>query len=330
MGRVEEGIAFLVRLILLLLCWGLIAALVSPELAAAMGVAIFVLWLIVFVPWAALKAKKNAPPPLPPEYYAPKGSGSPTGNDLMLTDAPGGKLPDIAHEFPEISFPQHIAFEPFPEKPFFRRTLVLPVAAVIMLIAVWQGGLLNALSDNLGVGAKLKDVKLTAPDGEKENILAAARLALRREGGCTKMLGGRVAPADQLSAKKDGAFVYEFRCAQAKKTDSTYLVWVEPGELTPLPWPALTTMFKGQPARAAFDAACQRTVRELLAKNGVQPSQDSVPTLNVYGAGAPYSAYTRGVLVLETSRVITGGLARITASCWMKPDGAVSVRFGGN
>jgi len=346
MDEFSERLGLVIRIFALLFCWLIIMLYVSPELAVIIALGLIGLWLAFFVPVAILKnAFRPKLPNLPmhpaeSDYLPPSYSPAPEvvdafpdtptqGGSMVVSESTNEfQLPDMLPDYPAEELPQHSYYDPPPENNFFRRSLLLPIAGILMIAGVWQNQALQDLLVQIGLHQPdpIAWDKLTAPPELRAEQASAARLALRREGLCESISSGRVAPADQLARKKSEAFVYEFSCHNVRFKPQEFLVWVTPTEIPTMPWPSLEQFrISALPTNVAQEN-CEASLGALLKPLNVAADPTIEPKFTAYASNMPFRGYLRGYL---EQAFIKGDGSRIsiTASCWIPPVGETTARL---
>lgn len=352
MGGFASGLGLLILVIVLLFTWLAVAVFVSPELAAAMGLAVVGLWFLFFVPMGFIKemiwrsrqqkiieqAMKAAPAPYQPgtALPPPSATGGPVGGSasgsLMVVDQPGGGgAIDIYRELPQL--PQ---LEPRDHMAAFKRALVLPFVGLFMFFGAQNDSVLHALLEARGMAQKAAvewdKIKLPAEYADYQSDMnEAARLVLRREATCGAVIGGRLAAQRQFTTAEDQAeqianeqFVFELDCKGVTTKPEPYLAWVTPEDLNRS---SIGTIFRSFAAPPPDDVVRKECLA--AANTALQPLQATLQAIiepTIARARAPYPDYVRlhGNFRLIRANGL-GGL--IGMSCWAGKETSASVRF---
>lgn len=349
MSGFASGLGFLILCLVLLFAWLAVAVFVSAELAFAIGLALVVLWTVLFLPvgfikemiWQARQKKiMQHAMAAAPAYQA--GSALPppmAGNALaVVSQSAGGAIDVYRDDLPQL-LPQ---LEPRDHALAFKRSLVLPVLGILMMIGASNETFMQALLEARGMMQKLpiawEELKLPAQYANKRSEMnEAARVVLRREGNCSKVVSGALAPrvqfkpqADQIAQIKAGDYVYEFYCLPSGQDAKPYLTFITPAEIDRGSFASLSASFDSHLREADALAACHAAGNKALEAMGATLAPASGDALvfkpEVIPGRMPYADYVRVISVEGLSRndLPSGNVAM---SCWVDSHGTANVRF---
>lgn len=349
MSAFDTGLGFVILAVVLLFAWLAIAAFATAELAFMVGFAVLMLWVFFFLPvgflkeivWQArqrkiMKAALEAAP-----AYQPGGSLPPpmAGNSLTVIDQPraGGAVDIYRDDLPQL-LPR---LEPRDHLLPFKRSLVLPVLGILMMIGASNDTLMQKLLEARGMMQKLPITweQLTLPPqylDKKGEMEEAARLAIRREGSCAKILSGGLAPLVQFQTPENqaaqiarGEYVYEFFCQEALANAKPYLVWVAPDEIDRGSFSSLASNLTQHLDNETALKTCREAGNKVLEPLGASLLPGGYPgsVEPRYNPGhMPYPDYLR---VISTEILTRNGAqgGNIEMSCWVDSQKAAQVRF---
>ncbi len=342
MSGFSSGLGFVILVFALLFTWLAVAAFVSPELAAFMGLAVIAMWAFFFLPmgfireviWQGRQKKiMKAALAQSPEYQAGSALPPPSygGGALSVIEprSSGGAI-DVYREMPQL-LPQ---LEPRDHAAGFKRALVLPVVGLMMFIGATNDTFLHIVLEARGLATK-PDVSweaLTLPPefaDKKDEFQEAARRTIRREQGCNSIISGTLTAKTQFSPPgeqfKQGEYVYEFVCLPKAASPQPYPTWTDPQNMTRGLISSLRHAISRPLKPEIATEACQKAALE-----GLKPLhatlQYAFKPEAIYAGRMPYPDYLRLVGTVNLLRAgQPGGTIRL--SCWIGSDQIAEVRF---
>lgn len=348
MSAFDSRLGFLILSVVLLFAWLAIAAFATPELAFFVGFGVLMLWMFFFLPvgflkeiiWQArqrkiMKAALEAAPAYQPGSALPPPMA---GNALsVVPQSSGGALDVYRDDLPQL-LPR---LEPRDHMLPFKRSLVLPVLGILMMIGASNDTLMQKLLEARGIMQKLpvEWSQLSLPPqyaDKKSEMEEAARMAIRRESGCAKILSGGLAalaqfhtPAEQAQQIANGEYVYEFYCQETSANTKPYLIWIGPDEISRGSFSSLASNLTHAPTNDEALKACREAGDKVLGPLGA-----SLLSGGAVGALAPrynpgHMPYPDYVRVLTTETLVRGGVpgGNVEMSCWAGSEGETKVRF---
>lgn len=342
MSGFSSGLGFVILVLALLFTWLAVAAFVSPELAAFMGLAVIAMWAFFFLPmgfireviWQGRQKKiMQAALAQSPSDYQP-GSALPPpsyGGALSVIEpkSSGGAV-DVYREMPQL-LPQ---LEPRDHAKGFKRALVLPVVGLLMFIGANNDTFLHLVLESRGLANKpnISWDALTLPPefaDKKEEMQEAARKTIRREQGCNSIISGSLTAKAQFSPPGEqlekGDYVYEFVCLPKLASPLPYSTWIDPQNMTRGTASSIRHAFS-RPLKPEIAAeACQKAAIEGLKPLHASLQYEFKPEA-VYGGKMPYPDYLR---LVGTVNLLRSGQpsGTIRLSCWVGRDQIAEVRF---
>lgn len=352
MGGFVSGLGFLIRILALLFTWAAVAIFISPELALVMGLLVIVLWAVVFLPkglwdelsWqrkttATLKAAREQAAPYQAGMALPAPiGGSSSGSGIALIDDASSRSSeiDLYREMPKLEFAprDHIGR--------FKRSLALPVVGLLMVLCANNDDVLRNLMSTIGLEHELpiEWSNLNLPDewiAKREEMQAAARLAITREPYCGRIVDGEIEPTKPMTTSapaikteiEAGRYRYVFRCSAASSTSNQghkLAIWVAPDDLGRSRITAITKLLTPPPSDDASSTACKSEARKAFMSLGV--SFDDMPVeAPVYFKGSlPFPELAR-IVSVETIHREGRIVGQLEINCYLGTNRPPEARF---
>jgi hypothetical protein len=324
MTNFRSGLALLILLVALLLAWLAISVMVSSSLAWIMGFLLLVFWFLVFAPitlikealWRARQGALIRKIRAQEERMQAMGGGS-SGNALMLR-------PESANLPQTMLVEQHELMSQFDDTPFhreaFKRSLVLVVAGVLMMVGASSDSLQDAILTFAENQSQARVAWAEFDAGQNGDMLAmkaAARLTLEREPSCAAILDGKVEAQNQLSSdtpSEDEQPIYVFTCKPI--TGDTFSAWVNMALPSRTGFASLRGFFRKAATPEAVQKTCTAGLKALIEQNKAtlteSPTHGNQPLF--MPANRPYADYAR--LIFTASVVRAGTPMSVHANCW--------------
>lgn len=344
MGMFMERLGFLIRILALIFTWAVVAIFISPEFAALMGAAVILLWLIVFLPKSLLdevlwqkkatvmmkEAVAQAPlyqsgTALPaPDHYAPQSSSAETGGAI-----------DVWRDLPQLQF------EPRNHVRRFWRSFALPLVGLFMIFSASNDSFVRGMMGAVGIkkseaiewaALKLPDAMLT----KREEMEAAARLALRREPYCGHITAGQIEPLTPflidgaaIKAELDaGRYRYLFTCAPTGQSagHQSLTIWALPDDVARGTYTSIFALLHKAPTAEAASSLCRAKTREAVRAMGVTLADMPLEAPSYFPGSLPYPDHARliGIETLYREGQVFG---KLEVNCYVGPKGEVETRF---